>query len=113
MADVAQAKAVPYANRRDPRFVATLELLTFVAQRDLSGLAARGLLAPFVDELRAQIDSAGAVAGVSNYQLMLPRFPSSGLRGHVEDAVRQVQRSLDRIRIESDEVFRRRAKQAP
>jgi hypothetical protein len=96
-------------NSHDPRFVAALELLTFIAQRDLGGLAAQGVLAPFVDEVRAQIDGAGAFAGVSNYQLMLSRAQSPGLKGHVEDAVRQVERSLERIRIESEEVFSRRA----
>jgi len=98
-------------NCHDARFVATLELLTFIAQRDLGSLAAQGVLALFVDELRAQIDSAGAFAGVSNYQLMLSRVQSSGLKGLVEDAVRQVGRSLERIRIESEEVFRRRAQE--
>src|SRR5262249_11951178 len=68
-------------NSHDPRFIATLELLTFIAQRDLRGLAAQGALGPFVDDLRARIDPAGAFAGVSSYQLMLSRTQSPGLAG--------------------------------
>ena len=96
-------------NSRDPRFVATLELLTFIAQRDLRGLATQGVLGQFVDDLRAQIDSAGAFDGVSNYQLMLSRKQSPGLNEHLEVSVRQVERSLGRIGRESEEAFNRRA----
>jgi SAM-dependent methyltransferase len=96
-------------NSHDPRFVETLEVLTFIAQRDLRGLAAQGVLGAFVDELRAQIDPAGAFDGVCNYQLMLPRMRSPGLREHVEAAVRQVEQSLDRIGRESEEAFNRTA----
>ena len=96
-------------NSRDPRFVATLELLGFIAQRDLGGLAAQGVLGAFVDDLRAQIDPAGAFDGVSNYQLMLSRKQSPGLKENVEVAVRQVEHSLDRIRRESEEAFKQRA----
>jgi hypothetical protein len=86
-------------------------LLTFIAQRDLSGLAAQGALGAFVDGLRAQIDSAGAFAGVSNYQLMLSRKQSPGLKEHLEAAVRQVEQSLDRIGRESEEAFNHRAQE--
>ena len=53
-------------NGHDPRFVATLELLTFIAQRDLRSLTAQGALGTFVDALRAHIDSAGTFTGLSN-----------------------------------------------
>jgi hypothetical protein len=96
-------------NSHDPRFVATLELLSFIAQQDLRGLAAQGALGAFVDDLRAQIDPAGAFHGVSTYQLMLSRKQSPGLKEHVEAAVRQVEQSLDRIARESEEAFHQRA----
>ena len=98
-------------NIHDPRFIATLELLTFIAQRDLSSLAAQGALGAFVDDLRTQIDSAGAFAGVSDYQLMLSRKQSPGLKENVELAVRQVEQSLDRIGRESEEAFDHRAQE--
>jgi hypothetical protein len=74
--------------------------------RSLRGLAAQGALGAFVDDVRAQIDP-GAFDGVSNYQLMLSRKQSPGLKENVEVAVRQVVQSLDRIGRESEEAFTR------
>ena len=96
-------------NRHDPRFIATLELLTFIAQRDLRSLTAHGALGAFVDALRAQIDSVGAFTGVSIYPLMLSRKQSPGLKEHVELAVLQVEQSLDRIRREAEDAFNQKA----
>ena len=96
-------------NSEDPRFVATLELLTFIAQRDLRSLMAHGALGTFVDALRAQIDSAGTLAGLSNYQLMLSRKQSPGLKEHVKLAVRQVEQTVDRIRREAEDAFNQKA----
>jgi SAM-dependent methyltransferase len=96
-------------NCHDPRFVATLELLTFIAQRDLRSLAVQGALGTFVDALRAQIDSAGTFTAVSNYQLMLSKKHSPGLKEHVELAVLQVEQSLDRIRREAEVAFDQKA----
>jgi len=96
-------------NCHDPGFVATLELLTFIAQRDLRSLAVQGALGTFVDAVRAQIDSAGTFTAVSNYQLMLSKKQSPGLKEHVELAVLQVEQSLDRIRREAEDAFNRKS----
>jgi len=96
-------------NCDDPRFVATLELLTFIAQRDVRSLMGQGALGTFVDAVRAQIDSAGTFTGVSDYQLMLSRKQSPELKEHVELAVLQVEQSLDRIRREAEDAFNQKA----
>ena len=62
-----------------------------------------------MDSLRVQIDSAGTFTGVSNYQLVLSRKQSPGLKEHVELAVLQVEQSLDRIRREAEDAFNQRA----
>jgi hypothetical protein len=62
-----------------------------------------------VDALRAQIDSAGTFTGVSNYQLMLSKKQSPGLKEHVELAVLQVEQSLDRIRREAEDAFNQKS----
>jgi hypothetical protein len=62
-----------------------------------------------VDALRAQIDSAGTFTAVSNYQLMLSKKHSPGLKEHVELAVLQVEQSLDRIRREAEVAFDQKA----
>src|SRR5262245_35451212 len=97
-------------NCHDPRFVATLELLTFIAQRDLRSLAVQGALGTFVDAVRAQIDSAGTFTAVSDYQLMLSKKHSPGLKEHVELAVLQVEQSLDRIRREAEAAFNQKSR---
>jgi hypothetical protein len=96
-------------NSHDPRFVATLELLSFVAQRDVRSLTEQGALGTFVDAVRAQIDSAGTFTAVSTYQLMLSKKQSPGLKEHVELAVLQVEQSLDRIRREAEGAFNQKA----
>ncbi|MCP4626359.1 MAG: class I SAM-dependent methyltransferase [bacterium] len=92
-------------NRNDPRFVATLELLTFIAQRDLKGLAQEGKLGRFVDDVRAQVDADGIFESLSDYQLLLSRKHSPELRERVEAVVREVEHSLDRIAQEAKSVF--------
>ena len=62
-----------------------------------------------MDALRAQIDSAGTFTGVSNYQLMLSKKQSPGLKEHVELAVLQVEQSLDRIRREAEDAFNQKS----
>ena len=46
---------------------------------------------------------------VSNYQLMLSKKQSSGLKEHIEVAVVQVEQSLDRIRREAEDAFNQRS----
>src|SRR5499427_2145407 len=56
----------------DPQFLATLELLTFVAQRSLKSLVQEGQLERFVDALRSQLDGNAILHGLSDYQILLP-----------------------------------------
>ncbi len=96
-------------NSKEPRFVLTPELLTFIAQRGLKGLAHERKLDRFVDELKAQVDADGAFVGLSDYQLMLSRRHSPELGESVEAAVCKVVDSLDRIGREAEQVCKRRA----
>lgn len=99
-------------NRTDPRFVVTLELLTFIAQRDLKGMARAGQLGRFVDEVRAQIDADGTFEGLSDHQLMLSRHHAPDLKSRVEAAVQHVEQALDRITREAENTFNRRGRRA-
>lgn len=84
-------------SRLDPRFVTTLELLTFVAQRGLKGLAQEKKLEPFIDGVRDQLDADGNLHALSDYQILLSEHRSLKFRESVEAAVRQCQSSLDEI----------------
>ena len=89
----------------DPQFMATLELLMFVAQRSLKSLAQEGKLERFVDELKSQLDGDAILHGLSDYQLLLSQRQSSELKGCVETALQQTAQSLDRIVREARRAF--------
>jgi SAM-dependent methyltransferase len=89
----------------DPQFMATLELLTFVAQRGLKGLAQEGKLKRFVDELKSQLDDDAVLPGLSDYQILLSPRQSSEFRACVEAALRQVEQSRDQILREARRAF--------
>lgn len=96
-------------NRSAPRFVAALELLTFLAQRELNGLAREGRLRRFVEDVKAQVNVDGALKGLSHYQLMLSRRHSPELKKGVEAAVHKVESSLDQFAQAAAAAFRRTA----
>jgi SAM-dependent methyltransferase len=81
----------------DPQFVATLELLTFVAQRSLKSLAQERQLERFVDALRLQLDGDAILHGLSDYQVLLSQLQSPELKACVEAALQQTAQSLARI----------------
>jgi len=94
----------------NPQFVATLELLTFVAQRSLKSLAQEGQLERFVDALRSQLDGNAILHGLSDYQILLSQRQSSELKACVEAALQHTAQSLDRIVGEARRAFALQAK---
>jgi len=90
--------------------VATLELLTFVAQRSLKSLAQEGQLERFVDALRSQLDGNAILHGLSDYQILLSQRQSSELKACVEAALQHTAQSLDRIVGEARRAFALQAK---
>jgi len=95
-------------HRSATEFVDTLELLTFIAQRELKGLTRRQRNR-LIDDLRSLLDADGALVSWSNYQVLLSRTQSSGLRESAAAALRKVEDSLDRIVRKSEAAFRRRS----
>nr|WP_320190830.1 hypothetical protein [uncultured Desulfobacter sp.] len=94
----------------DPRFMVTLELLSFIAQRGLKSLAQERKLEPFVDELKSKLDSDGVLHGLSDYQLLLSQRQSLGFKECVEAALQQSEQALDRIVRKAGRAFTLRAK---
>jgi SAM-dependent methyltransferase len=97
-------------SKNDPQFMITLELLTFIAQRGLKGLAQEGKLERFVNELRSQLDGNAVLHALSDYQLLLSQRKSPELKECVEAALQQVEQSLDRIIRKARRAFTLRAR---
>ncbi len=94
----------------DPRFMTTLELLTFVAQRGLKGLAQEQKLERFVDGLKSQLDADGNLHALSDYQILLSQNQSTEFKESVGAALRQCERSLNEIVEEALRVFAMQSK---
>src|SRR5262245_15885835 len=65
----------------DPQFMATLELLMFVAQRSLKSLAQEGKLERFVDELKSQLDEDAIPSWIIRLSAPVVAAPIIGVEG--------------------------------